>query len=79
MSGWGNTALLVSDPFPDPRVASHMPIMTEIQARQFAKMALREVPGGRDAFHHVFGGKYVRTPGGLTPLPDTGVPWTLGQ
>ena len=79
MSGFGDTALLCSDPFADPRIEIHTPFMSLVQKRQFAKAALEHIPGGKDAFNRVFGGPYVRQPGGLIPIPDTGVPWTLGS
>ena len=79
MGSLGYTPLLVWENFPDPRVANHVPIMSEVQQREFAKMALRDVPGAKDAFHQHFGGTYLQNGKGVTPIPDTGLPWTLGH
>ena len=77
MSGYGSSPILVSDPFPDPRVEAAAPTLTELQQRQFVKMALSNVPEASSVFNQHFGGNYKASPFGFIPIPDTGVPWTL--
>ena len=79
MSGFGDSKLLVWDPFPNPDVENHIPILTELQQRQLAKAALKNVPGGQTAFNRAFGGGYKQDPHGQISIPDTGMPWTLGS
>lgn len=70
--------LSVWENFPDPRAAGYIPVMTEMQERQFVKMALGDMPGAKEAFHQHFGGTYIQNGKGISPIPDTGIPWTLG-
>ena len=74
---YGNSQLCVWDPFADPRVESAVPVLNESQQKQFAKMALSDIPGAEAAFNQHFGGTYKASPFGFISIPDLGVPWTL--
>ena len=76
---YNTTALHMFDPFPDPAENRIKPILTDIQKREIAKMALEHVPGAKDVFNRVFSGDVAANPLGIQPIVYTGVPamlWT---
>jgi hypothetical protein len=78
MPAFANTPFGAWETHPDPRSQVDIPIMSIVQQRQFVKMALSDVPGGPEAFQKHFGGSYIRNGRGPLPIPDVGVPWSLG-
>ena len=77
MSGFGYTNLVAWSMFPDKREHIDVPHMNEMQIRKFAKLALQDVPGGKEAFNHAFGGSYIRNGVGMGYTPYIGIPWNL--
>ena len=78
MPAFANTVLGAWETHPDPRSEVTTPIMSLVEQRQFAKLALRDVPGGKEAFNQHFGTVSTREQYGILPIPDTGFPWSLG-